>query len=64
MFFDEKREYLWMNNAIYFVKYILKTILHVLFITTVADPERCLPCSGKAKVYPSTCILQFMGTNS
>ncbi len=33
------------------------------FNITVADPERCLPCSGKAKVYPSACIPRFIGAN-
>lgn len=39
-----------MKTPIFFVKYLRKNYLTAIINYTVADPERCLPCSGKAKV--------------
>ena len=39
-----------MKSIVFLVMYLRKNYLTAIINHTVADPERCLPCSGKAKV--------------
>jgi len=51
---------LWQEIENLFRKVFPKNYLTVDINYTIADPERCLPCSGKAKVIPQQFLLPLI----